>query len=129
MSTRRKSRQFSKERTFSIPPAVWWTFLLVGIAGGFIFGIGLIILLLMLFSMMFQQLAILMGSALITFVVIIIILIIARGYIMNFSALGIGILIGIVIAFLWVTMGWWSPVPPAQTDLPTLPETVRLFYG
>lgn len=125
MSSRRKSRQGNREITVSVPPFIWFLMFFGGIGAGFIFGVGLIITILLFFAYIFTSLASLMGS-IVTVAILIIILYICRGFLINFSAFFFGLIIGVVLAIIWVNYGFWSPVEPA-----TIPEVIKLvkYYG
>lgn len=124
MSSRRKSRQMDKERTYTIPPTIWFLMFFGGICLGFLFGVSILIMLLLLFSTIFEELATIMGSIL-TIIIGLIIIYILRRYLVNFGALIFGLIIGVILAILWVQTGWWSPVPPGGTELPSISLIVK----
>ena len=124
MSHRRKSRQLDKERTYTIPPTIWFLMFFGGIALGFLFGVSILIMLLLLFSTIFHELATIMGSIL-TIIIGLIIIYILRRYIVNFGALIFGLIIGVILAILWLQMGWWSPISPGGTELPSISLIIK----
>lgn len=121
MSHRRKARQGDKETTFTIPPTIWFLMFFGGIGIGFLYGTVILIMVFMLISLIFQELATIMGSIL-TIIIGLIILYVLRRYFVNFGALLFGLIIGVLLAIFWVQMGWWSPVSPGATEVPTVPS-------
>jgi hypothetical protein len=121
MSHRRKARQFDKETTITIPPTMWFIMFFGGIGIGFLFGTAILIMVFMLVSVLFSELANIMGSIL-TIIIGLIILYVLRRYFVGFGALLFGLIVGVLLAILWSQMGWYSPVPPGETDIPNMPE-------